>query len=142
MHCKFEKCYNNLISTLYGGGVNINFCEFKDIKVINPNPNCYVFAIDLKRSKDSNSSSSSIKNCIFDGVKLINDYLIGTSTCEKPKGYVGHVNECTFKNITTNYKSKRIIKEDLKYETAFKKIKSFKAISVYNCRGLDNVKTE
>ena len=96
----------------------------------------------FRRGKNSKAEANYIKKCIFDGVELGDNFLIGAVGHEKPAGIVTYIESCDFKNCTTKGASRKIIKEYIKYDTLFKKNIDFHANHVSGCRGLDKVNKE
>ena len=52
------------------------------------------------------------------------------------------IEECDFKNCSTNRSSGKIIKEYLSYDTLFKKNQQFHANTISKCKGLDKINRE
>ena len=75
-------------------------------------------------------------------MELENAFLISTHTIgsEKPRKEALYVEDCIFRNCTTQKASGKIIQEYVKYDTLFKETKDFHINIVSNCRGLDEVK--
>lgn len=151
-NCQFVSCYNNIISpTDDNGGVSVEFCQF-----INTKNTKNIFSwrfglfwetfglscVTFSRAKDSKTRANYLKKCIFDGVELGDNFLIGALGIEKPSGTVTYIESCDFKNCSTKRTSGKIIKEYIKYDTLFKKNIDFHANQVSECRGLDKVNKE
>jgi len=138
-NCQFIACYNNFIRTRWsGGGVTVEFCEFRNIK------NEYEGYVSEEKSciaLSSRRSPNYIKKCIFEGVELNELFLISAFGNEKPSGIVTYIQECTFKNCCTKRSSQVIIKEYMKYDSWGRK-KDFHANKISDCRGLENVNKE
>lgn len=141
--CRFVNSTGNIIATSYDGGMDVSFCEFINIKndsvdkyqgfeLSNPPAN-----IVLGGSKKS--ATNTIKKCIFDGVDINEGFLIKANILEDPKGYVGEIEDCDFRNCTTNRLSGKIIKTYANYYGLFDKLKSTDAIWIDSCRGLDKI---
>lgn len=141
-NCQFVECNNNLIETSFGGNVNVEFCEFYNIKYSKPysysTPACLCF----HRSKGSEYSSSSVKKCIFNGIELNDGFLIAGMVIEKINGKSVYVEECSFQNCTTKRESGKIIKCYGIYFNVFKKQIEIEVTSIQNCLGLDKVNKE
>lgn len=157
-NCQFVSCYNNIISPAstcdFGGGVIVEFCQFlntENRKVENRLLSEYldagyplgvlgsglsnVFCLTFSRGNDSKSKASYLKKCIFDGVVLEDNFLIGVVGTRKPSGTVVHIEDCDFRNIGIGGNTETIISKNMKYNTLFKS-KDFSAVNVSKCRGL------
>jgi len=141
-NCLFDSCRDHLISGGFEGGLGIEYSQFINIQCTHFKEKAYDSAcITLYRSAKSNRKNS-IRNCIFDGAKLDNRFLIMADGYEKPKGTVGDIQDCIFKNCATNRPSNKIIKEYMSYFNLFKQEKTVLANIISNCSGLDNVNKE
>lgn len=147
-NCQFVSCYNDIIMpTDYNGGVSVEFCQFINTKNTKEN-NIFTSIISglscvtFRRAKESKARANYLKKCIFDGVELGDNFLIGALGTEKPSGTVTYIESCDFKNCSTKRTSGKIIKEYIKYNTLFKKNTDFHANHVSKCRGLDKVNKE
>ena len=147
-NCQFVSCYNDIISPSdYNGGVSVEFCQFINIKNTKEDDGfAHIFAslscVTFRRAKESKTRANYLKKCIFDGVELGDNFLIGALGFEKPYNTVTYIESCDFKNCSTKRNSGKIIKEYLKYNTLFKKDIDFHANHVSKCRGLDKVNKE
>ena len=145
-HCKFNNCYNRLISSSGAGDVSIEFCEFNQWSAVKDNSvrNYDIFPcamIEFSRHKGKNYSSNSVKNCTFNEIIAHRYFVILGNVSESIDGYVAYVENCSFTNCTTERDSGKIIKEFDHYLGMFKKRKDVKTVSIAsNCRGLDQVK--
>lgn len=161
-NCRFMHCYGILIAPgSPDGGINIEFCDFKDTKLVDDNRYVdnlrdvaplasIVYCSDHTREKSNirflyshgSFKTNHIRRCVFDGVELENAFLISTHTIgsEKPRKEALYVEDCIFRNCTTQKASGKIIQEYVKYDTLFKETKDFHINIVSNCRGLDEVK--
>lgn len=154
-NCQFVSCYDEIIHpTDYDGGVDIEFCEFINVKNgairfsngylpsmfgIKSEHACIVFT----RSESRDSVSNHMTKCIFDGVELDNNFLImATDSYKEPRGKVATIEDCDFRNCTTKRASGKVIKEHIVYEALFGKEKDFLAVTIQNCRGLDKINKE
>lgn len=145
-NCQFVSCYNQIISSdidAFLGGVCIEFCHFINIKV----DNTFSFhgihpCLEFQRTKRSESRANYIKKCIFEGVEMGENFLIGASGWEKPSGVVTYIENCDFKNCSTKRTSGKIIKEYIQYDTILKKNIDFHANHISECRGLDKINKE
>lgn len=147
-NCQFVSCYNDIISPHdYNGGVNVEFCQFINTKNTKEN-DIYtqivtgLSCVTFRRSKDSKARTNYLKKCIFDGVEMGDNFLIGALGNEKPSGTVTYIEDCDFKNCSTKRASGQIIKEKIQYDTLFKKNIDFHANKVSDCRGLDKINKE
>lgn len=144
-NCQFYNCYDNIIDgdSAYGG-VKIEFCEFYNLQMRKGkgflvNNSC----IYLTRTKENDCEINTISKCIFDGCSLNDGFLIESYTgYGKPKGYIISVEECSFRNCTTNSANKEIVKLYTSYYGAFNKVYDFLGVSCSNCTGLDKVNSE
>lgn len=147
-NCQFVSCYNSLIiPSGYRGGVEIEFCQFINIR----NVTDYTaisqsfgggISIGFRRGKGKNTKANYLKKCVFDGVDMLNNFLVAAIGYEKLTEYVSYISECDFKNCRTLRSSGKIIKEFMQYDTLFKKEQSFRANCISNCRGLDKINKE
>ena len=143
--CKFVHCADNLIySATAGSGIEISYCEFINYKNTatdkmqgkeNSDP-----ASAIKLYAEKRKESSVIKKCVFDGVDINEGFLISPSILGKLSGNTINVSDCDFRNCSTKRQSGRIIKTYGWYLNLFDSVKNELAITVVNCRGLDNVK--
>lgn len=145
--CQFNSCFNQLLSTDFAGGVALEYCEFNNWQTSQKsrpedNENCSgrLDMLHFKR-EDKNASSSSIKNCSFNGIIANDCFIISSYLHFKLKyGYAVNVENCKFNQCTTKRDSKCLIKR-----YAYPRFKIIKpnepevAVSVYNCQGLDCV---
>ena len=147
-NCQFVSCYNDIISPSdYNGGVSVEFCQFINTKnTKEDNLFVRVFSglscLTFQRAKESKTSANYLKKCIFEGVELGDNFLIGALGIEKPYGTVTYIENCDFKKCATKRASGKIIKEYIQYDTLFKKNIDFHANHVSDCRGLDKVNKE
>lgn len=150
INCQFVSCYNDIISPhdySYNGGVSVEFCRFINTKNTKENDiSTRIFTglscVTFRRSKDSKARANYLKKCIFDGVEMGDNFLIGALGIEKPSGTVTYIEDCDFRNCSTKRASGQIIKEKLQYDTLFKKNIDFHANKVSGCRGLDKINKE
>lgn len=143
-NCQFVDCYNTIISPNgFNGGIDIEFCQFINIKnLLEKNIFGEASCIIFRRGKESASNANYLKKCIFDGVDMVDNFLIAAEGFEKPYGAVTYIEGCDFRNCSTKRKSGKIIKEYLKYDTLFKKNQDFHANRTSGCRGLDKINKE
>lgn len=146
-NCQFISCYDDIIFSDSHGGVHIEFCEFVNTKNLRTEDKiqCSIWGASACIKFDrhgSDSKANYLKKCIFDGVKLKDDFLIAANGRKKPSGNVAYIEECSFKNCSTKRASGKIIKEYLQYDTAFKKNQDFHAIEISRCKGLDKINKE
>lgn len=150
-NCHFISCYNTIISPaamgFFTGGINVKFCHFINIKNLESNNARTGYeqnasSIILRRSGTNNSVANYLKQCIFDGVSIDNNFLIAATGNVKPSGAVMYIEDCDFRNCKTNRKSGKIIKEYLQYNNLFGKTQDFHANVISNCSGLDKINAE
>lgn len=140
-NCQFVACYDNLIRPYgYDGGISVEFCQF--INTRNTKENFRNSCITFTRTKSSKTRSNYLKKCIFDGVEMGNNFLIEADVFEKPHGVVTYIENCDFKNCSTQRASGKIIKEYIQYDTLFKKDINFHANIISDCKGLDKINKE
>ena len=147
-NCQFVSCYDDIIDPVgFWGGVSVEFCQFVNTKNTMENdlftshlygPAC----IRFRRCKGSDGKANYIKKCIFDGIELGDNFLIAAVAFEKPSGTVTHIENCDFKNCSTQRDSGKIIKEYIQYDTLFRKNLSFHANEISGCKGLDKINKE
>ena len=145
--CKFLCCAGNIICSLPGGtGIEISYCEFI---------NCENSATDkwqgmdisdppatIRLRAEKGKIGSVIKKCVFDGVSINEGFLISPDVSGKVSGYTIKITDCDFRNCSTKRRNGKIIKDYGHYYNLFDAKKIENAITVYNCRGLDNVKKD
>lgn len=135
----FISCYDKLIymdDISNRGNMHIESCQFTDIKN-NSDINCITLGIHEIGEKPK---SNYIKDCIFDGVELGNNFLVvakRSTNLGEPKCAIGYIENCDFRNYTTKRQSGKIIKQYIQYNKIFKNDLDFYAIRLQNCRGLD-----
>lgn len=142
-YCRFESCYDSIISTQgYGGGITVEHCQFVNTKSNDINGlNALIFqkgCITFQRSKELRSRENRLLECRFDGAELNMGYLISANCFEKPSGPVTFIENCSFKNCVSQRENGEIIREYIQYDTLFKKDQSFRANIILNCKGVDN----
>lgn len=141
-HCQFVECSNSLIESSVVGNVNVEYCEFYNIKFSNSfnfsSPACLSF----HRSKGNEYSASTVKKCIFDGAELNQGFLIAGKAHENIKGKSVYIEECSFHNCVTKRESGKIIKCYDTYFNLFNKQIQIEVTSIQNCLGLDEVNKE
>lgn len=140
-YCQFVKCSNSLIKSSVVGNVRVEFCEFYNIKQNKTDffsPACLCF----HRSKGDQYGSSSVKNCIFNGIEIENGFLIAGQASENIKGKAVYIEGCSFRNCTTERESGKIIKCYDTYFNLFKKQIEIEVTSISDCLGLDKVNHE
>ena len=143
-NCQFVACYDDLIRPYgYDGGISVEFCQFINTRntkesIISRRISCITFT----RTKSSKTRVNYLKKCIFDGVDLGSRLVIKASVWEKAKGVVTYIENCDFKNCSTQRASGKIIKEYIQYDTLFKKDVNFHANIISDCRGLDKINKE
>lgn len=137
-NCQFEKCRGTIMNI--SDSATVEFCEFYNI--VNTKPVYVNQESSFKFSRRKNSSCSTVKKCIFDGVYLIDEFLISGNVYEKLSGPVAYIEDSTFRNCKTNRESGKIIKEYDHYYGLFNRKVEVKAILIRNCTGLDKVNKE
>lgn len=140
--CQFMECINGLISNLYEGGINVNFCEFYNIKNTESQSWVNTAFLSFNYYRQKHILRSSVKKCIFNGVETNNAFLIEGSSNRKISGEVVSVEECSFQNCTTIRESGKIIKCYDTYNNFFNKQIQIKVTSIRDCLGLDKVNKE
>lgn len=143
--CKFYNCIDRIIYAPEQSGIEITFCEFINYKNT---------AIDKLQGQDTSdplsairlyanrsSTVSSIQKCIFDGVDINEGFLISAHVDGKVSDRTVRISDCDFRNCVTRRASGKIIKTYGRYVGAFNKAHNELAISIGNCRGLDQIKT-
>lgn len=164
-YCQFLECYSPSIESYisFGDGnpsINIEYCEFINLLIYNRgnsgwNPKAPHSFIAINRPNNKNSRLNRISNCIFNGVRLGNEYLIEplnpagdtlfvSESRVKPKDKIISIDNCSFMNCASSSSlitsvKKDLIKMKVQYDTLLKKNLSFDAVSVYGCNGLKDV---
>ena len=141
--CKFVNCANELIIAT-DNGVEIIYCEFINYKNT---------ATDQQQGKEDSDPSSAIrmftekhkprsriKKCVFDGVDINEGFLISPSISGKVSENTIQVSGCDFRNCSTKRQGGKIIKTYGWYFNLFDSVRNDLAVTVDDCRGLDNVK--
>lgn len=144
-NCQFISCYNSLIKPIgYRGAVEIEFCQFWNTK----NDERYSSTSGILGGgvcigfQRTNARANRLNKCVFDGVELLDNFLIAAMGSKKPEGPVSYITECDFRNCRTLRSSGKIIMEFMQYDTLFKKEQGFRANCISNCRGLDKISKE
>ena len=131
---QFNYCYNNLISSSYGGDLTIRYCEFNNIEVSR-----FRDVLSFYSSK-KDFTHSTVDLCRFNGIALGDyEFLIAGNVFEKVSGCVVTVSKCTFVNCTTERNSGKIIKEYGTYYGPFSTKKEIHTAHILDCKGLDKV---
>lgn len=142
-NCQFVSCYDHIIDpSEYYGGVSVEFCQFINTRNAIESYESDLSCVQFRRGKGSDGKANYLKNCIFDGADLEDNFLIGAVAIEKPSGTVTYIENCDFKNCSTQRESGKIIKEYVQYDTLFKKDVNFHANTVSGCKGLDKINKE
>lgn len=146
-NCQFISCYDEILYSSMNGGLEIEFCDFINIKNLRENNRImellgrFCSCINFKRSGYS-AMENSIKKCIFNGIEIRDGFLVQAHGYEEPRGAVSYIEKCDFKNCTTKRSSEKIIKEYIQYDTLFRKNVDFHANRISDCRGLDRINKE
>ena len=142
-NCQFVSCYDHIIDPLeFDGGVSVEFCQFINTRNTIESYTSSLSCVQFQRGKGSDGKANYLKNCIFDGADLEDNFLIGAVAIEKPSGTVTYIENCDFKNCSTQRESGKIIKEYVQYDTLFKKDVNFHANTISGCKGLDKINKE
>lgn len=142
-NCQFVSCYDQIIDpSEFDGGVSVEFCQFINTRNAIESYSSNLSCVQFQRGRSSDAKANYLKNCIFDGADLEDNFLIGAVAIEKPSGTVTHIENCDFKNCSTQRESGKIIKEYVQYDTLFKKDVNFHANTVSGCKGLDKINKE
>lgn len=139
LRCRFLNCYNRLIDGGYFGGNQIELCEFINVSNVSLKNNFCDPHISLKRAIRG-ASSNSIKNCIFNGVNLCDNFLIAPVQSSHSDGEVIYIEKCNFMNCATRRHDGVIIKKWIEYDFLLLKNQIQTVVSVRDCKGLDKVK--
>lgn len=142
-NCQFVSCYDHIIDpSEFYGGVSVEFCQFINTRNAIESYESDLSCVQFRRGKGSDGKANYLKNCIFDGADLEDNFLIGAVAIEKPSGTVTYIENCDFKNCSTQRESGKIIKEYVQYDTLFKKDVNFHANTISGCKGLDKINKE
>jgi len=131
-HCRFIDCKNEQISSQGSGGgeITVEFCEFFNLSADNQ-------AIQLDRPKDVGSST--VRNCVFSGVKLTDGWLIGGLLDNKKQSLAVRVENCDFRNVFIEDADGAVFQDSQRFERRlFKAIVCSRVLEV-NCRGIESV---
>ncbi len=148
LHCQFNDCVNNIISTRYSGGVRVEYCEFnnweagKQLTIMGKTTDFDGAMLSFAKSKDRDSRGSIVSNCIFNGIRACGAFAIQGKINEKIVDYAVSIRCCSFKNCTTRRTSGKIIKEYGTYRAFLGRgEKEIKIIDIdkTSCVGWDNV---
>lgn len=142
LNCQFVRCKNRIIGVGYDGGVTIEFCEFYNItydKDITLSEDACLY---FKRTKGKQSTCSTVKKCIFDGINVGDGFLIFGDVFEKVSGSTVYLQDCSFRNCVTKRESGKIIKDYDHYYGLFNKKVEIKTVSISGCNGLDKINKE
>lgn len=159
VNCQFLSCYDKIIEPArdfsFKGGVSVELCQFintenkKEMSKFEKMASetgllvggVNIFCVAFSKSSGSNANTNHLKKCIFDGVVLGDNYLIGAVGNTKPSGLVAEIENCDFRNCVKKDNSKEIINKRMKYRTLLK-VKDFYAIYTSDCKGLDKINHE
>ena len=142
INCKFNGCYNCLISSSCEGGVQIEYCDFNNWSAINEQHERILPSamLSFKRTK-GDPMVSLIKHCNFSNISAYKYFLIMGQVTSNIDGYVVSVEDCSFDDCTTERNSGKIIKEYDHYFGLFNRRKDVKTVAIAsNCCGLDQVR--
>ena len=142
--CKFYNCIDRVIYASESSGIEVTFCEFINYQntatdelqgqdTSDPLPAIRLYA-------NRSSTASTIQKCIFDGIDINEGFLISAHVDGKVSDRTVRISDCDFRNCVTRRASGKIIKTYGRYIGAFNKPHNELAISVANCRGLDQIK--
>lgn len=142
--CKFINCVDSMIWGNTGAGIEISYCEFINYKNIETDKYQGTDFSDpsagIRLHAGKGDRRCTVKKCVFDGVDINEGFLISASITGKVAGYTAKVEDCDFRNCSTRRKSGKIIKTYSSYFGLFNKLNSELAVTVSNCRGLDQIK--
>ena len=150
----FGSTQGNYITTTYGASITIEACEFVNLRF--EKSTYYVPGIiqlnSLSKSELKRHGNTKISRCIFNGIQLVSDnswndpaflnpaFLISVSSGQDPvKTPVAIVSECVFRNCATDNKTGELIKQEMTHYGLLNRTTKFRAISVINCTGYDQV---
>lgn len=148
-NCQFSSCKDQLIiGSGTRGGLKIEWCQFSNIKNLQefgPQITAGTCRVSIGFNESSffknDLKTSYIRDCIFDGVEIGNNFLIAAVADEKPICTIAQIERCDFRNCSTQRSSGKIIKEYTQYTKLFKKeMQNFHAITIYDCHGLDKIR--
>lgn len=144
--CKFESCYNNLISAGFGSAIRIEDCSFTHWTAVLDDSlliSEYYSMLILRRSKGMGYGTHCIQNCKFTGIKANRAFIIMGSIVDDVSDFVATVENCSFTDCTTKRDSGKLIKEYAHYLGFMKREIQKRVIDVYyNCTGWKNVKID
>ena len=142
--CKFYNCVDRVIYASMKSGIEVTFCEFINYKntatdeLQGQDTSDPLSAIRLYANKST--TASIIQQCIFDGVDINEGFLISAYVDGKVSDRSVRISNCDFRNCVTRRVSGKIIKTYGRYIGVFNKAHNELAISIGNCRGLDQIK--
>lgn len=145
-YCNFSNCFDGIIChESFGGGISIESCSFDHLHQFSPNlyfgrigctsdDNAFIFL-----TADSKYFSK-VSRCIFDGLHLDTGLLISSTShykilSNKPIT----IEDCHFKNCTTQRMDKKLIKTTACGKSLFGRYSDYEVIDIQKCPGLDKV---
>lgn len=143
--CKFYNCIDRVIYAAESSVIEVTFCEFINYKntatdeLQGQDTSDPLSAIRLYANRSV--TASTIQKCIFDGVDINEGFLISAHVDGKVSDRSVRISDCDFRNCVTRRASGKVIKTYGRYIGAFNKAHNELAISIGNCRGLDQIKT-
>lgn len=142
-YCHFSNCYGRIIEhNSSEGKITIENCVFENVQQVPPKESYYAYEVPILLSVN-NKCFSQIRKCIFDGIHLDLgiSFLIGITSYLKwhdNQWYI-QIEDCNFKNCTTQRKDKKIIETTVSEKVLFLGYTDYEVVGIRNCKGLDKV---
>ncbi len=139
-NCKFNSCYGQLIYSDSSSDVNIDYCEFRNIKY--GDETSYYLSdkpcIDVDSCDMVFLERNHIRNCLFENIEILNSYLIAVYS--KPYDYEEtriYLENNEFRNCITNRPDGKLIKVTASKKTLFHGYEDVRLVQISNCIGLN-----
>lgn len=137
LHCQFNDCFCELISTPSEvGEIIIDGCEFNNWSAV-------------EQKKDEKSSMLSLTgtrrelnkviDCTFNGIQAYKYFLIRSHNWSVSNGVRTKVKYCTFLNCVTERENEELIQEYASYLGLFDRLVTYRITDVDDCQGLEQV---
>lgn len=149
--CTFSNCYGNLIEQKQfseDGKISVDKCKFLNCSdntkeyghsfkyIVRPG-NALLFFRGSKKS-----GTSSVKNCLIEGMVLNEGYFVATETLDRTPEHIVRVSNCEFLNCYTNRNDYEIFKLSVHRYGRLGKDINDPAIRVWNCSGLNEIRND
>lgn len=151
-NCQFVSCYDYLISAEGGRDKwSVEFCQFINTRFTKQHMN---FDEDNEDDIEEvygcismfiNRADNHFRKCIFDGVDIKGrGYLFTVENWGKEEPYRDtlHIEDCTFRNCSTEREDDELIYGYVEYNTLFRSNQQKYSVDITNCKGMNSVNKE